>query len=342
MSSFAFTGIWLLVVGLLWLGPCAGWALAQGRDSLPQGFRLSHAGPTDMEDSETRLWDKIELLLSGPIQPSADLNSQAGPAVKIPFRPGWSSKHASAPSIQDLQWSRLIPGISSLRPLNEGLAKLASLNPYVPAAKRDGEKLLDFWEGFSSLPGSLVGDPVNLYSSFVVEVDRANYRVSLYGRRNGDDKSLLYTCRAGLGSAEYPTPRGTYYLLRIFDDHPIWIPPQDREWAWGQMPSRSVYGGHMLPLFMKKTGKGSDDIVEDLDCVSPPAQMVDSGGYRVHGTDSPWSIGSAQSHGCIRLLNSSVKRLADTMKMYVGTTNRGETPNGTYITLARPVKIVLY
>jgi hypothetical protein len=303
---------------------------------------LSHASPTDLGDSETRLWTKIELLLAGPLEPSTDLNPQAGPAVKIPFRPGWSSKNLSAPSIQEIQWSQLTPGISSLRPLDEGLTRLASLNPSLPAARRGAEKLLDFWEGFTSLPGSLVGDPVNLYSSFVVEVDRAHYRVSLYGMRNEDDKSLLYTCRAGLGSAEYPTPRGTYYLLRIFDNHPLWIPPQDRDWAWGQMPSRSVYGGHMMPLFIKKRGKVSADIVEDLDCVSPPAQMVDSGGYRVHGTDSPWSVGSAQSHGCIRLLNSSVQRLADTLKMYVGTTTRGETPNGTYISLARPVKIVLY
>lgn len=331
------------MASLVCLGPGASWTWAQERHSLPREYRLSHAGPADLEDSETRLWDKIELLLSGPIRPSEDQDSHSVSAAKIPFKPGWSSRDLAEPSQQDLQWSRLIPGISSLRPLSNGLTKLASLNPYVPAAKRGGEKLLDFWEGFSSLPGSLVGDPVHLYSSFVVEVNRAAYTVTLYGLRNGgDDRSLLFTCRAGLGSAEYPTPRGTYYLLRIFDDKPIWIPPQDREWAWGQMPSRSVYGGHMLPLFIKKSGKGSDDIVEDLDSVAPPAQMVDSGGYRVHGTDSPWSIGSAQSHGCIRLLNSSVKRLADTLKMYVGTTTRGETPNGTFITLARPVKIVLY
>jgi len=102
----------------------------------------------------------------------------------------------------------------------------------------------------------------------------------------------------------------------------------------------------MLPLFIKKTGRALDDkngnVIEDLDWVAPPVQMVDSGGYRVHGTDSPWSIGSAQSHGCIRLLNSSAQRLADTLKMYVGTTIRDKTPNGTFITLARPVKIVLY
>jgi len=345
MSFLASTGIWLLVLGLLWVGPCVGWTWAQAKASFPKDLVLSHVIPTDPQDSETGLWDRIESLLSGPIQTSEDVDAHSGSAEKIPFRAGWNSKSLSAPTLKDIQWARLVPGIRSLRPLTEDLAKLASLNPNVPAARRGGATLLDFWEGFS-LPGRLVGDPVHLFSSFVIEVDRARYSVSLYGMRNGDDKSLLFACRAGLGSAEYPTPRGSYYLLRIFDDHPIWIPPPDRDWAWGQMPSRTVYGGHMLPLFIKKTGRGLDDkngdVIEDLDWVAPPVQMVDSGGYRVHGTDSPWSIGSAQSHGCIRLLNSSVQRLADTLKMYVGTTTRDKTPNGTFITLARPVKIVLY
>ncbi|MBI4963623.1 MAG: L,D-transpeptidase [Desulfomonile tiedjei] len=345
MSSFAFTGIWLLVLGFLWLVPMAEWTWAQGKASSARDLRLSHVAPTDLEDSETRLWDKIEALLSGPVGSSEGLNSHSESAIKIPLKAGRNLRDLSEPTFKDFPWRQLVPGIRSLRPLNEGLTKLASLNPSVPAANKGGATLLDFWEGFS-LPGRLVGDPVHLFSKFVIEVDRGRYTVSLYGMRNGEDKSLLFTCRAGLGSSEYPTPRGTYYLLRIFDDHPIWIPPPDRDWAWGQMPSRSVYGGHMMPLFMKRAGKNFDDkngdVVEDLDWVAPPMQMVDSGGYRVHGTDSPWSIGSAQSHGCIRLLNSSVQRLADTLKMYVGTTTRGETPNGKFITLARPVKIVLY
>jgi hypothetical protein len=70
-------------------------------------------------------------------------------------------------------------------------------------------------------------------------------------------------------------------------------------------------------------------------------KLVDNGFYRIHGTDSPWTIGSGQSHGCVRLLNKSVKQLADLMKMYVGTMDRGQTENGVYINLAKPVKMVL-
>ena len=68
--------------------------------------------------------------------------------------------------------------------------------------------------------------------------------------------------------------------------------------------------------------------MDALDSVAPQMKVIDTGGYRVHGTDSPWSIGSSQSHGCVRLLNKEAKRLSNTLKMYVGTTTRGQTPNG--------------
>ena len=80
----------------------------------------------------------------------------------------------------------------------------------------------------------------------------------------------------------------------------------------------------------------------NLDKIAPKMRIIDSGAYRVHGTDSPWSVGTNQSHGCIRMKNSTVKALADTIKLYVGTTERGESPNGTYVKLARPVIVQLH
>ena len=37
-------------------------------------------------------------------------------------------------------------------------------------------------------------------------------------------------------------------------------------------------------------------------------------GYGIHGTDNPRSIGSAKSHGCIRLRNSDVERLFERVR----------------------------
>ncbi|MGC8907773.1 MAG: L,D-transpeptidase [Desulfomonilaceae bacterium] len=240
---------------------------------------------------------------------------------------------------------RFYPGSSSLVRIQRDLVKVASLpgNDFTVVTKQGGQ-VLDDASGLNRL-GRLVGDPRPLYATYEILVDRSKYTVQLFGVKEDDTRTLLFECRAGLGSVEYPTPKGTYYIVRIFDDKPLWIPPPDREWAWGQSPSRTVYGGHMMPLFSKQIPTKEVSTSQTggaLDFIAPPVKMVDSGAYRVHGTDSPWSVGSNQSHGCIRLLNSSVAQLADTLKLYVGTTTRGETANGPYVNLARPVRLILF
>jgi lipoprotein-anchoring transpeptidase ErfK/SrfK len=37
--------------------------------------------------------------------------------------------------------------------------------------------------------------------------------------------------------------------------------------------------------------------------------------FRIHGTNAPWSIGKSVSHGCIRMLNSSVEHLYDAVRL---------------------------
>jgi L,D-transpeptidase ErfK/SrfK len=235
----------------------------------------------------------------------------------------------------------LSPGSISLKPMAEDRVKVASAGPGPNV--RDGSCIVDSADQLEEI-GKKVGDPVDLYSDFRIEVEKASYTVKLYGLGDDGRKTVLFSCKAGLGSSDFPTPKGSFYITRIFDDKPLWIPPQDRDWAYGQAPSHSVYGGRMMPFFKKLQAAPppqSDDINCELDIVAPSMKMVDTGTYRIHGTDSPWSVGSAQSHGCVRLLNSSVAQLADTLKMYVGTTSRGQTPNGVYINLARPVKLTL-
>ncbi|MEJ2718285.1 MAG: L,D-transpeptidase [Deltaproteobacteria bacterium] len=172
-------------------------------------------------------------------------------------------------------------------------------------------------------------------------MNRSKFTLELYAYRRNTEK-LLYATRVGLGSPQFPTPRGSYFLMRIYDDRPLWIPPQNRWWAWGQRPSHSVYGGHMMPFFKKVRDRSAVPEDDGLDLVAPKMKMVDAGMYRIHGTDSPWSVGSGQSHGCVRMLNSTVEKLADKLKMYAGTTTRGHSANGTFVNLARPVKLVLY
>jgi hypothetical protein len=194
--------------------------------------------------------------------------------------------------------------------------------------------------------GKLAAQPGDLFEGFEIRIDRSKFQVRLYGIYEPGKEKLLQEFKAGLGSYEYPTPRGRYFILRVFDKNPLWIPPRNREWAWGQRPSRSVYGGHMMPFFSKIPVKGyrrrSALPDQGLDRIEPPMRVLDAGAYRIHGTNSPWSVGSNQSHGCVRMRNPEVEQLADTIKLYAGTTVRGETPNGEYIDLARPVRLWLY
>lgn len=245
------------------------------------------------------------------------------------------------------QWGderRLSPGSISLRPLATDRVRVASTGRDPNSVLRNDSGLVDPIDSLEEV-GRRVGDPTGLYKNFQIEVEKAKYTVKLFGFGEDGRKVMLFSCKAGLGSSEYPTPRGAFYIARIFDDKPLWIPPQDRDWAYGQSPSHSVYGGHMMPFYSRlQAGPApkSDDVNSELDLVAPQMKLVDTGAYRIHGTDSPWSVGSSQSHGCVRLLNSSVAQLSDTLKMYVGTTTRGQAPNGVYIKLAQPVRLILY
>ena len=80
----------------------------------------------------------------------------------------------------------------------------------------------------------------------------------------------------------------------------------------------------------------------EVDDIASKAKIVDSGGYRLHGTDNPWSIGSGQSHGCVRMRSDTAKALSEALKMYVGVTGRDRSPNGSFVNLSRPVKVTLF
>lgn len=323
MRSFVRVGLWCIACLLLASG-------ARAADSNVKEMLLSLARPSDTREVEARLDSDVERILADSLM---NIERRTGATVIRRKAGGAFSLDENSSAIAD----RLFPG-SSLDAIENRAPRVVSARP--AAALSRAAEILDSGPGFENA-GSMVGDPVHVYSSFEILVDKHAYTVRLFGIKQNGEKSQLFDCRAGLGSPEYPTPRGVFYLYRIFDDRPLWIPPPS-DWAYGESPSHNVYGGHMLPLFKKVSAEKALEVVDDDDIMAPLMKVVDSGGYRIHGTNSPWSIGSGQSHGCVRLLNSTVKRLADTLKMYVGTKERGNTPNGNYITLARPVKVTLY
>jgi lipoprotein-anchoring transpeptidase ErfK/SrfK len=80
---------------------------------------------------------------------------------------------------------------------------------------------------------------------------------------------------------------------------PDWTPPSE-------MVERESVKGHYLPAHMEG-GVGNP--------LGARAMYLGSTLYRIHGTNAPWTIGSAVSSGCIRLRNEDVSDLFDRVKV---------------------------
>ncbi|MET0747814.1 MAG: L,D-transpeptidase [Rhizobium sp.] len=80
---------------------------------------------------------------------------------------------------------------------------------------------------------------------------------------------------------------------------PDWTPPSE-------MVARESAKGHYLPAHMEG-GEGNP--------LGARAMYLGSTLYRIHGTNAPWTIGSAVSSGCIRLRNEDVSDLFDRVKV---------------------------
>lgn len=330
MSLASRCGLWIGIIVLLGITPLNLVCPAQARDGFVSELVLSLARPAETSEQVVRWSEEIDRLISEPSWGPRHSGSTPAVAPRFPFRKDYFKASSSGHYRHFPGKQYLSPGLESLDRVQKTLTRMA--------ARGEGAEMVD-----SGAALNAVGDATRWFSRIEIQVNKGTFIVKVVGITRKEENKVLYDCKAGLGSAEYPTPRGSFFIERIFDDHPLWIPP-DRPWAWGESPSRNVYGGHMMPLYVKRpaAGSGGNESITDLDCVEGKMQMIDSGGYRVHGTNSPWSIGSGQSHGCVRLLNGDVKKIADLLKAYVGITVRDRSANGSFVKLAKPVRIILY
>ena len=101
--------------------------------------------------------------------------------------------------------------------------------------------------------------------------------------------SLVANYGICIGMPGYSTPTGTYVVARK-QRNPTWRNP-GKSWSRGMAQSISGARGPLgkAALYLTKNGR---DI-----------------GIRFHGTHKTWSIGQAQSHGCMRLANSDIVKL---------------------------------
>ncbi len=121
------------------------------------------------------------------------------------------------------------------------------------------------------------------YPSYMI-VDRSNFTLSLY-----ENLKLAKSYTVAIGAAGFDTPVGEYSIQNMAVD-PAWNVP-DSDWA-GDLAGTVVPGGSPEnPLKARWMG------------------IFDGAG--IHGTDDVASLGSAASHGCVRMAVPDVIELYD-------------------------------
>jgi lipoprotein-anchoring transpeptidase ErfK/SrfK len=128
----------------------------------------------------------------------------------------------------------------------------------------------------------------------VITVDRGGFRLRLW-----KDLKLVKTYTIAVGAVGLETPAGLYTIQNKAVD-PVWNVPHS-DWA-GDLAGKQIPPGPSNPLKARWMGIYN--------------------GAGIHGTDSISSLGSAASHGCIRMAVPDVIELYD------------ETPVGTPVYIA--------
>ena len=114
----------------------------------------------------------------------------------------------------------------------------------------------------------------------------------LYHYENG---GLAKTYTVATGTARYPTPKGQFQITQL-RRNPTWVNPDPD--GWGRSLPARIGPGPRNPLGTR-------------------AMNLSAPGIRIHGTRNVGSLGTAASHGCIRMSIAESEELFE--KVAVGT-----------------------
>ncbi len=120
----------------------------------------------------------------------------------------------------------------------------------------------------------------------IVVIRRDSRKLFLYRRM-----TFVRRFSVAVGTPQYPTPAGRFSVVSKIR-HPTWTPPNSA-WAAGLGP---VPPGPSNPLGTRWIG------------LSAP-------GIGIHGTPQPWTVGTAASHGCIRMYMRQVEWLFERVRI---------------------------
>jgi lipoprotein-anchoring transpeptidase ErfK/SrfK len=137
-------------------------------------------------------------------------------------------------------------------------------------------------------PEVTTAEVADRYPTYIV-VDRSNFTLTLY-----KDLKPVKTYTVAIGAQGFDTPSGLYHIQDKQVD-PVWNVP-DSDWA-GSLAGQTIPPGPDNPLKARWMG------------------IYDGAG--IHGTSDTASLGSAASHGCVRMAVPDVIDLYD--RVDVGT-----------------------
>lgn len=124
-----------------------------------------------------------------------------------------------------------------------------------------------------------------------VVIRRGSRRLFLYRGSSPGPMRVVRTFPVAVGQPAYPTPLGSFHI-RTKTRNPWWYPP-NRDWAAGASP---IPPGPGNPLGTRWMG-------------------LSIGGVGIHGTYNSGSVGTAASHGCIRMHIGSAEWLFERVRI---------------------------
>ncbi|KXG84607.1 L,D-transpeptidase [Agrobacterium bohemicum] len=197
------------------------------------------------------------------------------------------SPDLTAPWVMQLGGAQVRPVVYPQRPVRPSLfqqprARAVAVRPNTPNMRTPPQFLPQMvqYQG-KEAPGTIVIDTPNRLLYLVM----ANGKARRYG--------------VGVGKPGFEWA-GTHTITRK-NEWPSWTPPQE-------MITREAAKGHYLPAFMEGGPQNP---------MGARAMYLGSTLYRIHGTNQPWTIGSNNSSGCIRMRNEDVTDLYE--RVNVGT-----------------------
>jgi lipoprotein-anchoring transpeptidase ErfK/SrfK len=165
--------------------------------------------------------------------------------------------------------------VRPVQPAPRGLFVQAAARPNKPVRSQIEPQFLPQMVTYDTehAPGTIVIDTNNRFLYLVMQ----------------DGQAKRYGVGVGKPGFEWA---GTHKVTRKAE-WPSWHPPKE-------MIAREAAKGHYLPASMEGGPENP---------LGARALYLGSTLYRIHGTNAPWSIGSAVSSGCIRMRNEDVTDL---------------------------------